>query len=433
MVLPSEVLKIMQLLTSNNYEVYVVGGAVRNHLLNIPVNDYDLCTSAPANKIKEIFSNYQIFQTNLAHETITVLTGELVIEITTYRGNSITEDLNARDFTVNAIAYNNKYVYAENSLEDINNNVIRFINGSETINADPLRILRAIRLSAEYNFEIVGASHKLLFENIHLLNSVAKERIRDEFCKILMTKKPRKIFKTYFTIFTEVIPEIIAIQGINQYNKYHLYDVYTHTLVALDYSPVDLEIRLALFFHDIGKANTFTYDESGGHFYNHHIESARIAKTVLKRLKFSKQTIQNVVELIYYHDYQINLKMKSVAKLMSKINHNIFKLLEVKRCDILAQNPKYINRLDNLEIVKQLANEVIQKQMCLSIKDLAVNGHDLYNLGLREEVIGDMLKLLLDLVIDEKLENDYQSLIDYVIIHNQLMRWKNGNKSISSN
>ncbi len=412
--LPKEVIKVLDTLEDNGYESYVVGGAIRNDILGLLPKDYDVCTSAPLDKLEDIFKNFKLFQTGLKSGTVTVILNSFHIEVTTYRASTIEEDLAMRDFTINSICYNKDYFAHKISFEDLENKVIRVWDYEKTFTLDPLRILRAIRLSCSYGFTIEEETIKCMFRYKHLLNEVASERIHDEFCKIIMNNHPKEAIEKYFEIFTEFIPELVPLKGFKQNNPYHVYDVLTHTLVALENSEKDLEVRIALLLHDIGKPQTFTEVDGICHFYGHPQVGVKIASEILNRLKFSNERKQIIKNLIEYHDYVIETKKKSVRKILNKVGDNFEKLLEVKRCDILAQNLEYVNRLSVLEEIEEIGKEVIKDSEGYNLKTLAITGRDVMDQGHEGKEIGIVLKDVLEKVINGELENKREILTDYV-------------------
>lgn len=414
MKLPNEVGKILSTLEESGYECYVVGGAIRNEMLGTIPKDYDVCTNAPFEQLEVIFKDFKLFQTGLKSGTVTVILNSFHIEVTTYRSNTIEEDLIRRDFTINSICYNRDYFGHPISFEDLKNRVIRVWDYDKSFVDDPLRILRAIRLSYSYGFTIEEQTRKSMLKYKHLLNEVAYERIHDEFCKIIMTDYPRAAIETYFEIFLQFIPELEAIKGFSQNNPYHVYDVLTHTLVSLENSEKDLEVRVALLFHDIGKPATHTVVDGISRFYGHPEKGVELASEILNRLKFSNERKQNIKNLILYHDYVIECRKKSVRRILNKFGDNFDKLLEVKRCDILGQNPKYIDRLNVLKEIDLIAKSIIKDREGYNLKTLAITGREVLDLGYEGKEIGMVLNEVLTLVIEEELENDHDKLIDYV-------------------
>jgi tRNA nucleotidyltransferase (CCA-adding enzyme) len=301
-----------------------------------------------------------------------------------------------------------------NGKKDLKNKIIRCNNEATFIN-DPLRILRAIRLAGKYNFNIDSKTKDLMMRDKNLLSNVSKERINSELSQILLCDNICSLIKDNLIIFLEIIPELREIIGFSQNNPYHIYDVFEHTLKVLENTPKILELRLAALFHDIGKSRCYSEDENKiGHFHKHEIISKELASTILKRLKYENKTIGFVCKLIEYHDYPITNSEKSLRKLLNKFNDDRIELLfTLKKADICGQNPQYINRLTELEENKQILLRLIQEGSCFSLKQLDINGFDLINIGITKGfVIGEILKEYLNKVIEGKIENKKEVLIN---------------------
>lgn len=423
MELPYQVELILKRLEEANFEAYVVGGAVRNHILNKLIEDYDICTNASINDIKELFKDYKIIEVGTIGGTLALIIDEMMIEVTVYRTTkkNLKDDLLNRDFTINSIAYSTKdgFISYGTSMEDLKDGIIRINGNDERIFIeDPLRILRAIRLSSKYNFKIDETTKKYMFKNALLLNKVAKERIKEEFSKILIQPNLAIYLKEYFNIFTVFIPELKKLQGFKQHNDYHIYDCLEHTLKVTQNTYDDLIIRLVALFHDIGKPDCFSIDENNvGHFYGHNRIGMVITKNILVNLKYDNNTIRRVTHLIYFHNYPTPINLKSAKKLLNKFGvEDLDYLYEIKKADLFGKNPKYAHELEKYELAKTLIRQILEEDECFSLKNLSVNGTDLINIGITDgKTIGNVLNHLLDMVIDEKIDNNYESLIKEAI------------------
>ncbi len=423
MELPYQVELILKRLEEANFEAYVVGGAVRNHILNKLIEDYDICTNASINDIKLLFKEYKIIEVGIIGGTVALIIDEMTIEVTVYRTikKTLKDDLLNRDFTINSIAYSTKgaFISYGTSMEDLKDGIIRINGNDERIFIeDPLRILRAIRLSSKYDFKIDETTKNYMFENALLLNNVSKERIKEEFSKILNQPNPSLYLREYFDVFTVFIPELKKLQGFEQHNDYHIYDCLEHTLKVTQNTYDDLIIRLVALFHDIGKPDCFSIDENNvGHFYGHNRIGMVITKNILENLKYDNNTIRRVTHLIYFHNYPTPLNLKSAKKLLNKFGvEDLNYLYEIKKADLLGKNPKYFNELEKYELAKTLIQQVLDEDECFSLKNLSVNGTDLINIGITDgKTIGNVLNHLLDMVIDEKIDNNYESLIKEAI------------------
>ena len=435
MKIPEEVEFILKTLQEANFEAYVVGGCVRDALLNREPNDFDVTTNAEPQEIKELF--VKTIDTGLKHGTVTVRINKKSYEVTTFRidgeyldnrhpksvtfTKSLKEDLRRRDFTINAFAYNDKVGLVDyfDGLSDLNNKVIRSIDDPyKRFNEDGLRILRAIRFSAQLGFEIEDNTKRAMKDLAYLLENISKERIRDEFVKILMSNHPEKFIEAselgltkYFLIDFDIL------LNTKQENPHHIYDVGRHTIEAIKVSKIDLIIRLALLFHDFGKPGTKSFDEKGiAHFYKHSILSENIANLYLKSLKFPNLTIKKVCFLVAHHDDEIIPKEKYVRRAIKKISPELFPyLLEIRRCDIMAQSDlDKEKRLNDNKLIEDYYLKIMENHDCLSLKDLKVNGEDLIGLGFKGKEIGKILSRMLKVVIDDPTKNSKSYLLSNV-------------------
>ncbi|MDL2211690.1 HD domain-containing protein [Erysipelotrichaceae bacterium OttesenSCG-928-M19] len=431
--IPNAALKSMKILNDAGYEAYLVGGCIRDLLMKRSPKDYDITTNALPEEMKVIFKDYQIIPTGLQHGTMTIIIDKLPLEITTFKSNSneyiddkqikygrdLKEDLSCRDFTINALAMdiNNEIFDYFGGKADIENRIIRCVNSPILrLKEDGLRILRALRFAAVFNFAIDDETSKAIKENKSLLKGMAVERINVELTKLICGKNARQILEQYQDIITVIIPELKPMIGFKQFNKHHCYDVWQHTLIVLENSSATPVMRWSALLHDIGKPECFNKDENGvGHFYQHEIESTRIASEILERLKFDNKSKDIILKLIKNHMDEIIPTKKIVKRRLSKYGEDIFRqILELKKADIMGQAEKYQNRLLEIENVYQIMEEIILAGACLSISDLNINGNDLIELGYQGKEIGEILNNLLDNVIDDRLENDKEELVLFI-------------------
>lgn len=434
--LPNQVNIALTQLNENGFEAFLVGGCVRDALIHVKQKDFDITTNARPEEMLNIFKNFKVIETGLKHGTITVIIESLPIEITTYRidgtyldhrrpenvefTNRLKDDVSRRDFTINSICYHPQTGFVDyfNGQEDINNKIIKTVGEpKERFKEDALRMLRALRFSAVLGFEIEEKTKLAIIENKNLLLKISMERIAQEFMKILMAPYSKQILHEYSSIIAAFLPEIIPSIGFAQQTKYHCYDVYDHSVEAVTAVKNTKVLKLSAFFHDIGKPNTFSLDEFGnGHFYNHTKESVTITQIILKRLKFDNNTLEQVLQLITYHDVSCASNEKSIKRWLNKVTPEVFlNLLELQKADCLAQSPNYRYRLEEIKKVKQIALEIMEKGSPFSIKDLSINGKDLMSMGfIQGNEIGKILNDLLELVIEEKVSNDKDILISYV-------------------
>ena len=427
-IMENDALYIIKTIEKSGFEAFAVGGCVRDILLGIEPKDWDICTSALPNQILEIFSAHKILLTGEKYGTVTLLLNNTPYEITTYRIESeysnnrqpdkvefvsdLKTDLSRRDFTINALAYHPEKGIIDyfSSEKDIKNRQIKCVgNAEKRFNEDALRILRALRFAAVFNFDIEDETANALFKYKKLLKNISVERIAIEMNKLLLGDNAGNIIKEFFPIFEEFFPELSPIKNFEQNNKYHCYDVLVHTCQSIDHAPKDIYVRLAMLFHDCGKPETYTETGGIGHFYGHAKVSQIIAISCLSRLKYDKKTIKIVAGLVLKHNDDIQPTKKSIKKWLNKIGEKEFRqLLEVVKADNLAKS-MYAKekKMPAFQQIEPLLNEIINQKQCFSLKDLAINGQDLIGLGFSESKrIGEILNTLLEMVLNDEIENN---------------------------
>ena len=435
--LPMDVKFILDKLHSSGLEGYVVGGCVRDTLLGKEPKDWDICTNAKPEKVMSVFEGFNIIPTGLQHGTVTVVINHIGYEITTYRvdgdysdgrhpdsvsfTSSLAEDLSRRDFTVNALAYNEVEGIVDifGGIDDLRRKRIKCVGKAvDRFNEDALRILRALRFSSVLGFDIDIETKKAIFEVYKNLDKIAKERINAEFSKLILGVNNVKILREYEKIIFYIIPELRKLKGFEQNNPYHTFDVWVHSLKTLyEIKEKDLELRLSALFHDIAKPICYSVDEKGiGHFYEHPEKSAEITEKIMKDLKFSNEEIYNVITLIKNHDNQLSSTKKCLRKILNKMEMPLLlRLLELKRADIKAQNPKYISRLNEIKDFEKVIENFSVEDECFSLKHLKVNGNDLISMGIKPgKQMGEILNNLLSLVVEEQLVNERDELLKYI-------------------
>lgn len=437
MILSDSAYKLIDFIEKSGFEAYAVGGCVRDGIMNRSCDDIDITTSAKPDELEKILTDNHIrfIETGIQHGTITVLYENSSFEVTTFRtdGNycdsrhpenvsfvsDIKEDLARRDFTVNAMAYNNRTglvdLYGGN--DDIQNKLIRAVGDADTrFKEDALRIMRAIRFSSVLDFGIEENTKKALFNNKELLKNVSAERIYTELSKLLMGDNVFNVLTQYRDIIAVCVPELRHIFNIEQNTKWHIYDVWRHTAKAVEHSPKDLAIRYTMLLHDIGKAFSKTTDENGtDHFKGHQKISEGYAESALKRLKAPNEIYNRVMAVVPIHDIHIGIERKNVKKWLSKLGESTLRdLIEVKRADKLSQNPEMTApELERLNITENILNDIIANGEPFTVKDLKINGNDLMSLGFQGRQIGEIQKLLLDKVMLDELPNEKAILISY--------------------
>lgn len=433
--LPKQVKKIIETLEQAGYEAYAVGGCIRDSVLGRKPNDWDITTSARPLETKALFR--RTVDTGLKHGTVTVLMDGEGYEVTTYRidgeyedgrhpkevlfTSDLVEDLRRRDFTINAMAYNEKdgMVDAFDGMGDMERRIIRCVgDAGERFTEDALRILRAVRFSAQLGFSIEEKTREAVMRLAGNLAKISAERIQTEMIKLLVSPHPEELRTAWETGITAVIlPEFDVLMETEQNTPHHRYTVGEHTLHALENVREDKVLRLAVLFHDMGKPQVRTVDETGrDHFKGHPVNSERIAEEVLHRWRLDNDTLNKVKRLVKYHDLRPTLNQKSVRRMICRVGEDMFPmLLEVQRADILAQSSYgQEEKLHDLDEVNRIYHEILEECQCLSIKDLAVGGRELIADGMKPgKELGQMLALLLDHVLEEPQHNTKEYLLDY--------------------
>lgn len=423
-----EILEILQ----KYGEGYIVGGYVRDSLLGIEPSDCDFVTNLDYSKLLEIFKDFSPKEIGKHFGIIQIIYNGKAYEIAKYRKdigvpedrkeqeieftNSIMKDLKRRDFTINAIAYDGKnFRYVEGAEEDLKNKTLRFVGDPIVrIKEDPLRIMRFIRFLATKNLESAFEIKKLK-DYLYLLDKISMERIRDEFNKIILSKDIENALSILEKsgVLEYIIPEWSATIDFDQKNSHHYLTVDEHIKKVVSLCDEDLELRIAALLHDIGKPQTFTLDSEGkGHFYNHEIESAKIAESILKRMKYSTKISDNIRNLVLYHLNTFkNSGRKYVKKLINEMGKDeVLKLFKLMEFDRIAHNPPHDFR--SLNELKRLYNEIIEKEEAVSIKDLKISGKDIIELGVSQgKEIGIVLKLIFERVLEDSSLNERKILI----------------------
>lgn len=429
--IPREVCAVLQTLERAGHEAYIVGGCVRDILMGKPPHDWDVTTSALPEETMALFDHFAI-PTGLRHGTVTVRSGETACEVTTFRTDgdypdhrhpaavtftrSLLEDLQRRDLTVNAMAMDVHGTLHDpfGGQADIRRRVLRCVGEPERrFQEDALRILRTLRFSATLGFAIEADTHRSLRERRDDLRYVAAERVREELTKLLCGAEVLRVLLEDPQVLGVVLPEILPCVGFDQHNRHHCYDVWGHTAHAVAAAPPDPVLRWAMLLHDLGKPSCFTLDEQGvGHFHGHHRPSAEMAETVCRRLRFDRAAAQQICMLVRYHDRPIPLTERAIRRAMNQLGvEGLRQLCAVKRADNLAQHPDYRGRQREINEGEAIMDELLRKDACFSLKQLAVNGRDMAALGLEGPAIGQMLQTLLEAVMDGAADNDRDALL----------------------
>lgn len=454
--IPDEALRSLEILNKNGFEAFVVGGCVRDSILGKIPNDWDITTNATPEQVREIFekeNKCSVWDSGIKHGTVTIVLDGFSIECTTYRieteyednrhpkevifASNLEDDLARRDFTINALAWSpvDGFVDNYNGLNDLEQGIIRAVGiADERMTEDALRMMRAIRFSAKLGFEIDKELEESLIKNSYLLENISKERIRDELCKTLMSDNPMYVKKFHETgLMKYICPELDALFDCAQNNK-HIFDVGNHTIKTLENSSKDLEFRVALLLHDVGKPLVKKQNEKTGfdQFIHHDKYSYFLSKTILKDLKFTSENIKNISNIIKFHDFALNIEpntYKIHRKLADLIVNNpeldkkfFDYFIEMKKCDLNGKNlnePKIQKDIKVINMLEKELNSILDGPH--KIKDLAVNGNDLLGLekvdkkGIKHickgKTIGELLKILQEEVINGT-ENSKENLME---------------------
>lgn len=396
--MPIDVKDIINDIYINGYEAYIVGGCVRDSIVGIKPNDYDITTNAKPEDTIRIFKNYRVIETGIKHGTITLIKNKNEYEITTYRidgtyndnrrpesvefTSDIVQDLKRRDFTINSIAYNHKVgiVDAFNGIEDINKKIIRTVgDADERFKEDGLRIIRAVRFSSKLNFEIDNKTLESIYKNIKLIKNISSERIQEELNKILLSDYPEKIY----ILYDANLFDIFKIKNVKM-NK--------NDLIKLKSSKKDLVIRLSIFIYILGDINE--------------------SKKILDLLRYSNKIKSQCITILDNLDNLDNkiIDDKIAIKIyLKEIGHESLNyLLYVKKVLDIEFEKKYYDKINNL------IKEIDLNKECYSLKELALNGRDLNALGYKGKEIGEKLNFLLYNVIENPNINNKTDLINII-------------------
>lgn len=434
--MPSNAKFIIDRLQRSGYSCYAVGGCVRDSLRGVEPHDWDFTTSAPPPDIERVFADHQTVSVGKKYGTVAVIVEGELYEITTFRvdgeysdarhpdevrfSEKLSDDLARRDFTVNAMAYNDEegLIDLYGGMEDISNGVIRCVGDpQQRFSEDALRILRALRFAATLGFTIEPQTSEAILRQRRLLTDISSERIREELLKLLCGDKADFILRRYRAVIAVFIPELKGTFDFEQHTKHHNRDVYRHTVASVHHVEPQPVLRVTMLFHDIGKPLSQTTDKFGVcHYKNHPKIGAAMTREILRRLCMSSAFIDEVCTLIRWHDERFQPDTVKLKKYLKSLGVSMMqKLMLIQRADILAQSP-YLReeKLKNLYAVSDELNRIIAAGECFSLRQLAVNGSDLLHIGISSgKHIGETLDTLLDKVIEGELENEKVSLLAY--------------------
>lgn len=431
--LPEKVKLIIHTLTAAGFEAYAVGGCIRDSLLGRIPQDWDITTSAFPEQVKALFR--KTIDTGIKHGTVTVLMDREGFEVTTYRidgeyedarhpkevifTRNLTEDLKRRDFTINAMAYNetNGLVDAFDGAGDLKRRVIRCVGDpKERFTEDALRMLRAVRFGAQLGFSIEEHTRAAIGELAPSLKRISAERIQTELVKLLVSDHPEEVRTLYETgISREIFPWLDEMMNTEQNNPHHCYTVGEHTLVTLKNVPADKVLRLTMLFHDMAKPRCLSVDEAGiYHFKGHPQEGARMAGEVMRQLKFDNDTIARVKALILWHDDNPPITPSNIRRAIHRVGLRQYPdLFAVKRADTMGKNPsQQADMLAYIDDYEAQYRQIIEEGQCISLKELAVDGSDLIAAGMKPgKNIGETLDYLLRRVLENPEYNNRETLL----------------------
>ena len=429
--LPEYIASAIAALEGAGFAAYCVGGCVRDSLLGLTPHDYDLCTNALPAQIRQIFSDFQLVLAGEKHGTVSVVTPEGLIEITTFRTEggytdtrhpdwvrfvpTIEEDLSRRDFTVNAMAFSPTRGFADpfGGRDDLKAGILRCVGEPEKrFTEDSLRILRGIRFSVRFGLEIEPRTGEAMLRLNPLLDRLARERVFDELCKLLPHVQAKDLL-SFAPVFCRILPELEACRGFDQHTRHHAWDVYTHTAYVVQFTPPETGLRLAALLHDIGKPVSFYLDKEGaGHFPDHAARSAEMADAALRRLRASNALRTQVVELIARHMTPLEPDPKLLRRRLSRYGEEAtWQLLALQEADFAGKGTGQQTTI--FRETEALLRQLLEEKSCLGIRDLAVHGRELLELGFPEgRMIGLCLNFLLEQVLAERLPNEKYTLLE---------------------
>ena len=431
MKLPDHIRVCLTALETAGFQAYAVGGCIRDDCLGLTPHDYDICTSALPGQTEAVFAGHRLVTAGKKHGTIGVVTESEMVEITTFRTEGdyrdnrhpewvefvtdIEKDLARRDFTVNAMAYSLSHGFADpfSGRDDLKRKILRAVGDPEKrFQEDSLRILRGVRFAVRFGLTVDKATEEAMISQAHLMDNLARERVFDELCKLLPLVSAHDLIR-FSPALCRVIPELAPMVGYDQKNSHHIHDLYTHTALVVGHCSGDLALRWAALLHDTGKPASMTMGEDGqAHYHGHAAVSAEMADTVLRRLKAPTALREQVVLLIKKHMTLPEPDKKYLRRHLGKLGQETMELLlRLQEADTLATGTTHDAELTRFSEVRAILSEIQAENACLTLRDLALNGHDLMALGYQGKAIGRELNRLLNLVLEEQCENTREALL----------------------
>ncbi|MDD5954218.1 MAG: HD domain-containing protein [Firmicutes bacterium] len=431
MLLPKNVRACVDALERAGFAAYLVGGCVRDACLGLQPQDFDLCTAALPEETQAVCAAQKLVLAGKKHGTVGVVTDSGVVEITTFRAEgdyadnrhpgwvkfvpSVEEDLARRDFTVNAMAYSPTRGVADpfGGRADLENRVLRAVGDPDTrFREDSLRILRGVRFAVKYRLTVEPNTMDAMTRLAPLMDSLARERVFEELCKLLPLVTAADLIR-FAPVITRVIPELAPTVGFDQRSTHHAYDIYTHIAHVVEAVPAQPALRWAALLHDVGKPACFTVGEDGhGHFKGHAGAGTALADAVLQRLKAPTRLREEVLFLIGQHMTKLEPDKRLLRRWLSRWGAQWLEaLLALQEADMSSKGTGKAEDMAQFDTLREMLARIIEEEGCLSIRDLAVDGHDLMELGLEGAEIGRMLRYLLEQVLEETLSNEKCALL----------------------
>ncbi len=430
--LPQSVNNCIAALEAAGFEVWCVGGCVRDWLLGHQPHDFDLATDATPQEMRNVFAGFPLVTAGEKHGTVGVIFGHEVVEITAYRTEgaysdsrhpdwvnfvrSLEEDLARRDFTVNAMAWGPKKGLQDpfGGQADLKAGVLRAVgNPNRRFQEDALRILRGMRFAARLGFRIESGTFDAMLAEKERMDGLAKERVFSELSQLLLVADAAHLLR-YTPLITQVIPELKTAVGFDQHSPHHAFDVYTHICHVVEAAPKTLPLRWAALLHDVGKVSTYAPDETGrGHFYGHAKVGAAMADDILLRLKAPTALRTQVADLIGRHMTLLEPDRKLLRRRLSQYGvEGVENLLALQKADFGSKGVLGDDPDPGFQEIGRILEALLQEDACLGLKDLAVKGDDLMALGYPAgKKLGESLNKLLAAVVDEQVPNEKEALL----------------------
>lgn len=429
---PTDILAVLERLEQAGFASYIVGGAVRSQLQGNVPHDYDVCTAARPEQVRQICSEWKTVDTGLKHGTVTALTASGPVEITTFRlegqytdcrrpdrvefVTDIKADLARRDFTINAMAWSPIRGLCDpfGGQRDLQAGILRCVGDpKQRMTEDALRILRALRFLSVYGFQMELQTKQAVLHCRSLLQHISAERITDELIRILCGPYVGQVLTEFSDVITEILPELRPMIGFDQNNPHHSYTLWEHSVRAVEAIPPRPELRMAMLFHDVGKSACYTEDSAGiGHFYGHAKHSVPLTASALQRLRLDNTLYDDILYLVRHHDTPLGLTPKTVRRKLAVHGERYSRaLLAIHKADCIGQGTAPENLTAFLKS-EDLLEAVLEEEGRFKRKDLAINGNDLIHWGMQGREIGEMLAALFNYVLDDPTRNTRETLYE---------------------